>query len=139
MKTLIAILFVAAAVLLPASTQAQTNVTSTDTVTLGWNPNTEPDLGGYRVYFSQSTSVWTHAKNVGKVDTTQVQIPSPGRWFFTLTATNLAGLESLPSNIVEYTMTNGPAKPSTFRLLSASVVRISSITVASNLVYVTQP
>lgn len=136
MKTLFAISILAFALLFPVASQAQTNVTASDTVTLAWTPNTEADLGGYRLYFSNDTNAWTHVKTVGKVDTTQVQLPSQGKWFFTLTATNLAGLESLPSNIVDYTTPNGPAKPSTLRIVSASAVRASTVTTITNLTFI---
>ena len=136
MKTLFALSLLAFALLVPAVSQAQTNVVNSDTVGLAWNPNTEPDLGGYRVYFSKDSNVWTHVKPVGKVDTTQVQLPSSGKWFFTLTATNLAGLESLPSNTVEYTTPTGPAKPSLFRFVSASAVRASTVTTVTNLTFI---
>ena len=135
MKTLFALSILAFALLVPAVSQAQTNILNSDTVTLAWNPNSEADLAGYRVYFTQNTNAWTHAKNVGEVTTTQVQLPSPGRWFFVLTALNDAGLESLPSNTVEYTTPIGPAKPSSFRFVSASVVRASTVTVVTNLTF----
>lgn len=135
MKTLFALSLLAFALLFPAVSQAQTNVVNSDTVGLAWNPNTEPDLGGYRVYLTQNTNAWTHAKNVGLVSTAQIQLPAQGRWFMMITATNTAGLESLPSNIVEYTTPNGPAKPSTFRLVSSSAVRASTVTTVETLTF----
>ena len=115
--------------------QAATN--NVDTVTLGWNPNTEPDLAGYQLYFGQSSNVWTHTKIV-PVGTTQaaVPIPTPGTWFFIATAKNTAGIESLPSNMVSYTTPTGPGAATGLRILSAVVTRISTITTATNLITV---
>lgn len=136
MKTLFALSLLAFAMLVPAVSQAQTNVVNSDTVNLAWNPNTESDIAGYRLYFTQNTNGWTHAKNLGEVTTTQVQLPAQGKWYFQLIAINDAGIESLPSNTVEYTTPTGPAKPASFRFVSASAVRASTVTTVTNLTFI---
>lgn len=106
-----------------------------DTVGLAWMANTESDLGGYKLYFTKSTNEWTHVQLLGLVTNTMVTLPSEGTWFFALTATNRAGLESFPTKAVEYTTPSGPNKPSMLSLVSASVIQISSITTTTNLIY----
>jgi len=94
--------------------------TNIDTVTLAWTANTESDLGGYKVYASQNSNLWTHVKSVGLVTNTTLLLPAQGTWYFTLTATNLGGLESEQSNIATYTTPIPPAKPTLLRIISAT-------------------
>ena len=105
-----------------------------DTVTLGWTANTESDLGGYKVYATQNTNLWTHVKSVGLVTNTTLLLPAQGTWYFTLTATNTGGLESLPSDTASYTTPVPPAKPTLLRIISATATRVSTITTATNLI-----
>ena len=105
-----------------------------DTVTLEWNANTESDLGGYKVYATQNTNLWTYVKSVGLVTETTLLLPDQGTWYFILTATNTGGLESLPSNIAIYSTPVSPAKPTLLRIISATATRVSTITTATNLI-----
>lgn len=105
-----------------------------DTVTLEWNANTESDLGGYKLYATQNTNLWTYVKSVGLVTETTLLLPDQGTWYFTLTATNTGGLESLPSNIAIYSTPVSPAKPTLLRIISATATRVSTITTATNLI-----
>lgn len=118
-------------------TPAGAATNNVDTVTLGWDPSPESDVAGYQLYFGQSSNVWTHVKNV-PVSVTQatVDLPTPGTWFFMVTATNQAGLSSLPSNLVSYTTPTGPLAAKGLKILSAVVTRISTITTATNLITV---
>lgn len=133
-RTLMAGIVICAILAAPAATAQASN--RLDSVTLAWNPNEESDLVGYRLYFSQNTNAWSHVQPVGLVTTTTVVLPAMGTWFFTLTATNTAGLESPPSPMVQYTTPTAPGKPAVLRLVSAVVSRVSSITTTTNLVYV---
>ncbi len=72
-------------------------------VSLYWDPNTEPDLGGYILYY------WINqlSTNTQKISATSTNTTVPGllqgqTYFFYLTATNTSGLESDPSNMVMY-------------------------------------
>ena len=105
-----------------------------DTVTLGWTANTESDLGGYKLYATQNTNLWTHVKSVGLVTNTTLLLPAQGTWYFILTATNTGGLESLSSDTVSYTTPVSPAKPTLLRIISATATRVSTITTATNLI-----
>lgn len=129
------ILILALVAVAPVVAPAATN--DIDTVTLGWDPNTESNLGGYKLYYSQSTNLWSHLKPVAAPSTqTTVQLTGQGTWYFVLTATNTAGIESLPSNIVVYSTPASPLQPSRLRILSAISTRVSSITTTTNLILV---
>lgn len=106
-----------------------------NSVTLGWDANSETDLVGYRVYFSKNASEWTHAKDVGLVTQATVSLPSSGTWFFIVTAKN-AELESLPSEVVSYTTPSRPGAPGSFRIVSASAIQVSTVTTSTNLILV---
>lgn len=131
-RNLIAVAFICFAGLLPTEA-ADANFNS---VTLSWNANTETDLAGYRLYFSKDPSAWTHVKPVELVTQVTVELPSPGTWFFVVTAKNTAGLESLPSNMVEYTTPTSPLRPGLFRIVSAVATQVSTITTSTNIIIV---
>lgn len=74
-----------------------------DSVTLVWDPNTEPDLAGYRIHYGTSSGQWNTTIDVGNV--TNVTISGLARgvtYYFVATAYNTANLESDPSNEVSY-------------------------------------
>lgn len=131
-KVSLGMLFIAA-----AAAVAQT----TYTCGLQWESNSESDLGGYRVYFGQVSNVWTHAKPVavsgaGKTTATMT-LPGPGVWYFMVTATNLSGLESLPSNVVSYETPGGPpGAVQTVGVTGGTVTQVSTITTITNLIWV---
>lgn len=109
---------------------------SFNSVTLEWSPNTETDLAGYRLYFSKDPNEWTHVKQLELVTTTTVSLPEPGTWFFIITAKDTEGLESLPSNMVEYTTPTSPLRPGLFRIVSAVATQVSTITTSTNIIIV---
>ena len=73
-------------------------------VTLTWDPNTETDLAGYRVYQKQDSAVspFTRVQEIpkGTETTTVLNLDSTHSYSFAVTAYNTAGLESAYSNIV---------------------------------------
>lgn len=70
-------------------------------VTLAWDPNPEPDVSGYIVYYGHVSRNYPYHTNVGNVTTATVYGLQEG-WtcYFAITATNTAGLESDFSNEV---------------------------------------
>src|SRR5439155_23215763 len=52
---------------------------ATAQVTLAWDPNTEPDLAGYKVYVGTTSGVYSTPINVGNVTTYTVTGLQPGR------------------------------------------------------------
>ena len=75
-----------------------------DTVTLGWDPNTETDLAGYRLHYgnnprTQAMYTQTVPINNRNAITWELTLPD-GVYYFALTAVDLAGNESGFSNEV---------------------------------------
>lgn len=107
-------------------------------ISLQWNSNSETNLGGYRLYLSQNSNSFSHVSLVATSGlptvTKTLALPSAGRWFFVVTATNTLGLESGYSNMVTYETPNPPAPPTGLVPTGASVTQVS--TTVSNIVYI---
>ena len=70
-------------------------------VTLAWDPNPEPDVSGYVVYYGTQPRSYPLSTNVGNVTTATVYGLKEGlTHFFAITARNTSGLESDFSNEV---------------------------------------
>jgi hypothetical protein len=74
-------------------------------VTLAWDPDTDPNLAGYRLYYGTADGVFTHEVEVGTSTTVSVSNLVDGQtYFFVVTAYNASAVESAPSNEVSYTV-----------------------------------
>jgi hypothetical protein len=74
-------------------------------VTLAWDPNTEPDLAGYVLYYGTNSGDYRHSIQVGNVTLATVPGLSEGTtYFFAVTAVNQFGAESDFSDEVGYTV-----------------------------------
>ena len=71
-----------------------------DFVTLAWNASAETNLVGYRVYAGTNSRQYQICIPTALVTTQRVELPVRARWYFAVTATNAAGLESDFSNEV---------------------------------------
>lgn len=85
-------------------------------VTLGWDPNTEPDLAHYTLYQADRagdmTGPWISVKQVPAGQTTTILTVQDGKNFaWYLTACDETGNESRPSNMVELYDRTPPADP----------------------------
>jgi len=77
--------------------------------TLAWDPNSETDLAGYRLYRGQSAGVYDQTVDVGNVTTfVDTGLQTEVTYYFVVTAYNTAGLESDPSNEVSFLAPNAP-------------------------------
>ena len=86
-------------------------VANAATLTLAWNPNAEPDIGGYVLYWGTQSGVYTSNSNVGNVTTKQVTGLADGTvYYFAVKAYNTAGLMSGYSSEVSG-QTSGGAPP----------------------------
>jgi len=82
-------------------------VRADQSVTLAWDPNPEPDVSGYIVYFGNASRNYPYHTNVGNVTTATVYGLQEGlTYFFAITATNTSGLESDYSNEVTNAVPN---------------------------------
>lgn len=84
-------------------------------VTCTWNPNTEADLAGYRLFQRSSGEMYNYAAPVAEIPAgmetcTLADIPD-GDWRFVLRAFDLAGNESGDSNEVSKFIDDPPAAP----------------------------
>ncbi len=72
-------------------------------VSLSWDPNTDPDLAGYVLYYGTSSGAYSSSISLGKVTTYTVTNLGDGlTYYFALTARNGTGVESGYSNEVIY-------------------------------------
>ena len=72
-------------------------------VNLAWNPNPEPDIAGYRVFYGTAPRTYTSAIDVGNATAATVSNLSGGIvYYFAVTAYNAALMEGTFSNEVTY-------------------------------------
>jgi hypothetical protein len=76
-------------------------------ITLAWDPNTEPDIAGYKLYIGYSPNLSKDNYSffkivVGNQTQTSYTVTDGITYYFTLTAYNEKGYESAISNIVRY-------------------------------------
>jgi len=68
-------------------------------VNLVWDANTEPDLAGYWIHYGTSSGRYTLAADAGRVNTGSISnLQANTTYYFVVTAYDLAGNESQPSN-----------------------------------------
>ena len=70
---------------------------------LEWDPNDEPDLAGYILYYGTQSGVYKNRVDVGNITTSTVGALKPGvTYYFAVTAYDAAGLESGFSSETHY-------------------------------------
>ena len=95
---LIPLLFALCALPLPAAYAAAS-------VELEWDPNTEPELVGYKIYWGTSSGNYTSSKDVGKTTTYTLTGLDEGKtYYFAATAYDGSSNESGYSNQISYTV-----------------------------------
>jgi hypothetical protein len=76
-------------------------------LTLAWDPNTETDLAGYKIYVGYAPKKYSWIIDVGNRTTGSVDNLVEGTvYYFSLTAYNSKGLESGFSNEIRYPQLN---------------------------------
>ena len=101
-RSTLAFLVIVCGLLLPCD---DTRIFAAD-ASLSWNPNSEPDLAGYKVHYGTSSRTYGTSINVGKKTTYTVTGLSAGTYYFTVTAFDTAGNESGFSNEVAKIITS---------------------------------
>ena len=67
-------------------------------IRLSWDPNTDPDLAGYKVYYGKSSGTYENSIDVGNVTAYNLSGLTPGiTYYVTITAYDTSGNESLYS------------------------------------------
>jgi hypothetical protein len=75
-----------------------------DQVTLEWDPNSEPDLAGYRIYVGYSSGNYQYFADAGNHTSLVFNNGQAGTtYFFVATAYDMSGNESEISNEIKYT------------------------------------
>lgn len=99
-------------------------------VQLVWDPSSSSDVSGYALYYGPSSGIYTNRKPTSDTNLTVSGLVTGAHYFFVVTATNSAGLESLPSNEVCWTA------PLTNRLIGLPTLRldrdVSSVTIQTS-------
>lgn len=81
-------------------------------VTLSWDPNTEPDIAGYRIHYGLQSRSYSNAVDVGNcILSTITGLESGQTYYFSATAYNTANLESDFSNEVAATLSSTNLSP----------------------------
>ena len=72
-------------------------------ITLAWDPNSEPDIAGYKLYYGTAKGVYEFAIDLGNQATYTIPgFLERGDYYFAVTAYNVYGLESSFSDEVSY-------------------------------------
>ena len=75
-------------------------------ITLEWDANTEPDLGGYIVHYGTESGIYDHSMDVGNFTSAVISGLDPDtEYYFAVSAYNLDGLSSALSNEVTTALT----------------------------------
>lgn len=81
-------------------------ITLLTSVLVYWSPNTEDDLAGYTVYYSQQSGDYAKSQWVGLNTELVVDSLQDGTWYFAVTASDHSGNESDFSKEVSITLSN---------------------------------
>lgn len=98
---------------------------------LAWNPNTEPDLAGYRVYMGRNPNQLNRMRDVGlrtAFRCSEGDAAENGQWFGTVTAYDHSGNESAPAQAVPFEIVGWPDPVLPAQLLEPSSVRLANTT-----------
>jgi fibronectin type 3 domain-containing protein len=82
-----------------------------ESVTLSWDPNSESNLAGYRVYYGTSSRTYGSSIDAGMATTFAVTGLGLGTYYFAVTAYNSSGEESTFSNEVAKAFQPVPGTP----------------------------
>jgi hypothetical protein len=66
----------------------------TNSITLSWDANSEPDIAGYKLYWGTSSGVYDQSNDVSQTTASVPNLTVGVRYYFAVTAYNKAGLES---------------------------------------------
>jgi hypothetical protein len=105
---------------------------------LTWNPNTESDLAGYRVYMGRSPNQLTRMRDVGlrtAFRCSEGNAAENGQWFGTVTAYDHSGNESAPAQTVPFEIVGWPDPVLPAEILEPSSARLVSTTLGVILVW----
>jgi hypothetical protein len=116
MKKLIYSLIISTILLVSSIAIADTSVK------LAWNPNSESDLGGYKLHQGNVSGEYDTVTDVGNVTEYTVDV-ADGNWFFAVSAYDLTANNSDVSNEVStLTDSEAPAIPGSLTIQEVTVI-----------------
>ena len=97
---------------------------------LSWNPNTEPDLAGYKVYYGTASRTYGSPINVGNQTAFAVTGLSAGTYYFAVTAFDTSGNESVFSAEVSKAITTADTTPPVLSSIQSANVTATGATIS---------
>src|SRR5437868_1236798 len=89
-----------------------TTLVGAPSVTLAWNPNSDPAVSGYKVSYGEASGNYTQALDLGNATSATVSALVQGHtYYFAVSAYNASAVESDFSNEVKYTVPVGNSPP----------------------------
>ncbi len=83
-------------------------------ITLEWDPNTEPDIGGYIVHYGTESGIYDYSLDVGNFTSAVISgLDEDTEYFFAISAYNQDGLSSELSNEVATALAPSPSYQAT--------------------------
>src|SRR5437870_2842846 len=102
-------------------------------ITLAWDPNTEPDLAGYTLYYGTSSRSYQFSVYVGNRTSYSLAGLLEGQiYYFAVTAYNLSGIESGFSNEVSKAIADVTPPTVSMTAPAAGVTIAGTVTVSAN-------
>lgn len=84
---------------------SQWNVCVAENVSLAWNPSTDSDVAGYRIYYGTASGHYSGVVTVGNTNAATITGFTAGiTYYFAATSYDSAGVESDLSNEASYTV-----------------------------------
>jgi hypothetical protein len=121
------VLLLSMALIVPAGTVHSAQVT------LSWNPNPEPDIAGYKVYYGTGSRIYSWFFDVGNVTThTITNLPDGTTYYFAATAYDTTGLESTKSGEATTTTCTFTISPPSQSFTSSNGTGSVSVTAPSS-------
>lgn len=78
-------------------------VHASQSITLGWDLDADPQITGYRLYYGTASGSYTQSLDVGDLNTvTLLSLAGGNTYYAVVTSYNTAGAESLPSDEVSF-------------------------------------
>src|SRR5438128_1301837 len=85
---------------------------ATQSVTLAWDRSTDTTVTGYKLYYTDVAAGSTSAINVGNATTNTVPgLVETKTYSFDVVSYNASGVESVPSNVINYTVPSANTAP----------------------------
>ena len=89
-------------------------------VTFDWDHSPDPTVVKYRLYWGKEANVYTASQvtlnRTNAISIADTNLMANVGYFFTVTAVNAAGIESVPSNVVGFTNIVRPLPAGTLRV-----------------------